>query len=46
MHFNIQNFTDGNVELSDSKLWLYVDFVKPGKHTFCVKKSGEVESDN
>lgn len=25
-----------NKNLADSPLWVYFDFVKPGKHYFCV----------
>jgi len=38
MNFNISNNIDGLEESAESKLWLYVDFVKPGKQTFCVKR--------
>lgn len=38
MNFNIQdtiNADDFN-HSEDSNLWLYIELIKPGKHTFCV----------
>ena len=43
MHFNIQDSLLGNGdEPEESKLWLYVDFIKPGKQTFCVRQRDEL----
>ena len=43
MHFNIQDSLLGNGdEPEESKLWLYVDFIKPGKQTFCVRHRDEL----
>jgi hypothetical protein len=43
MHFNIQDSMISSLdEPEESRLWLYIDFVKPGKHTFCIQQHNEL----